>query len=183
MIIRVRFHADERGFCTTVFKSVDTARFYNRAEFDGWYKATSENWENDYRIQDDVVFEVVDSSGNVLFTESNGNLGAFMSIDKKAQKVSAGYKKKLSLKPYEKWKRWLLADKSVHGYTGYDDNWLHYESKEISSETLEEYSHLGRKFRVVIYEMEHPICGKKWRSVYVIDAKNNNGEALCGFIF
>ena len=43
MTIRVKFHADNRGFCTTVFKAVESDKLYNRVEFDGWYKATSEN--------------------------------------------------------------------------------------------------------------------------------------------
>jgi len=185
MTFRVKYYAEERGFCKTIFKVVDQDRYFNRIESGSWHTVYPSQgyWENDTLVRNDVIFEVVDGAGNVLFTESNGNLGAFTTISKKAREVSAGFVTNLSLKPYEEWRDWLLADKSVYGYTGYDDNWLHCIPKEKSAETLEEYSHLGLTFRVIIDKMEHPICGKRWRTIYILNVKNNNCEALCGFLF
>ena len=189
--IRVKSHHENSGHCTTTFKAVDTVpdRYYNRikgSNGDGCWCTVwpvQGYWESDTPVRDDFVFEVVDDDGNVLFTESNASLGAYASVSKKAREMAAEITANMSLKPYEEWKSWLAADMEKHGYSGYVENWLYAESGNRGCTQISRYKHLGMEFIICDERMDHIICGKEWRCVSIINARNNNCEALCGFIF
>lgn len=187
MTIQVKFHHEDSGFCRTTFKAVNEDKYFNRIESDKfgcWYTVYPSQgyWENSSEVKKDVMFEVVDNDGKVLFIESNGNIGAFSSTGKKARDIAADIANWFLLKPYEDWKQWLLADKVIHGYTGYDDNWLHAEAGCHGSKEIGRYYHLGIKFIIYVERMDHIICGKEWRYVHIVN-EGNNSEAICGFLF
>jgi len=185
-IIKVKLHGEEPGECKTIFKETGNDKYYNRIESDKfgcWYTVYPSQgyWENANKVKDDVVFEITDGYGNLLFSESNGNLGAFKSIGKKARETALNLAEKLRLHSYDDWSGWLCADMAPCGYTGYRDNWLHYEPKTKNSKIIEEYMHLGIKFRIIIENVVHPICGKTWNIVYIQNTETDVCEAICGY--
>ena len=185
--IKVKFHRDEPKNCKTVFKSITESRFFNRIEsgkFNCWYTSYPSNgtWESDDEVSDNVVFEVVDLKYNLLFTESNSSLGALSSIGRKAKEISGEYIKNFSLRSYKEWSKWLTGDMKMYGYNGYRDNWLHYEYELANKKIIGGYKHLGIEFSVVMEDMIHDICDKKWSSVHIVNNRNNNCEDICGYI-
>ena len=188
MNIKVRFHHEDSGNCQTTFKEINKTNYYNRVESDNygrWYTVYPSNgyWENCSKVKKDVVFEVLDFKNNLLFTESNGNIGAFKSIGKKAKEISGKWVDKLSLRSHKKWYEWLLNEMTYSGYKGYIDNWLYVEPKSESYKKIGKYEHLGIGFSVVRENMTHPVCGKKWTSVYIVNNNSDICEEICGYIF
>lgn len=190
MIFKVRFWRENSGNCTTTFREFGGKRFFNRIEGNcaaggKWCTVNSSGdfWESDTPVRDDVIFEVVDRGGNLLFTESNATLDSFQSVRMRARQEAKIWATKLNLRPYEEWKAWLAADMEKHGYSGYIDNWLHAETGDRGCEKLGRFHHLGKEFRIYSDRIDHIICGKEWRYIYVYDVSTKNTEALCGFIF
>ena len=190
--IKIKFHNDDSGNCRTTFKEVGRNKYYNRLDSGGWYTVYPSNgyWESCDRVKDDMVFEIVDFEGNTLFTESNANLGAFISLSDKAKQITEEFRERLSLTTREEWHKWLESDMEAFSYNGYVDNWLHFEVKalpgagtgEEHGHPLEEYSHLGMDFVVRAVSHEHKICGKKWVQVAIFEKKENSCVAICGYI-
>ena len=184
--IQVKYHHEESGLCQTTFKAVGEKRYFNRVEsanFGCWCTVYPSQglWESSDKVKDDVVFEILDNNGNILFAESNANLGAFKSIGKKASEVASEYADSLSLRPHEEWNKWLRSDMGTFGYTGDPDNWLYADPIVKHAKILSEYKHLGLVFRVIIEDVVHPICGKTWNIVYIQNIQNDNYESICGY--
>lgn len=72
--IQVSYLFENAGLCTDVFKSVDSPhRFYNRNTESGiWYTATPTAYENDSRIRQDVIVEVI-ADGQVIALDGNSD--------------------------------------------------------------------------------------------------------------
>lgn len=184
--IRVRYHHEDSGQCQTTFKAVGENRYYNRIEhgdFGCWHTVYPSQglWESSGEVRDDIVFEVLDNDGNILFTEGNGNLGAFKSIGTKAREIAAEYERSLSLSSHEEWRAWLLGYAGDCGFTGESDNWLYWKPNTRLMKPMSEYMHLGLKFRVLIETVAHPVCGKTWNIVYIQNLKSEVCEAICGY--
>lgn len=185
--IRVKFHHEDSGKCSTTFVTVgeEKHRCFNRLDSGGWYTVYPSGgyWESDCPVRPDVVFIVVDNDGKVLFEESNANLGAFQSVYNRARQMAKEWAEKLCLKTYDDWKTWLASDMDKHGYTGYVDNWLHAETGLLGTETIGSYEHLGIDFVIHNEKLDHIICGKEWRYISVYNMSNKNTEAICGFMY
>ena len=147
-------------------------------------------WKNSAKFSGKVLFEVLDSNGNLLFTESNDNLGSFISLEDKTMQVSEDYAKRLGLSTFEEWSKWLIAEKKNFDYKDGNYKWILAESQEIPGKAigenhrhpLEEYSHLGVGFVVRSVSTEHKICGKKWSEVKIFNKKSKECIAVCGYI-
>jgi len=163
----------------------EKTRYFNRLDSREWYTVYPSGgyWESDTRVRDDVVFEIVDNDGNLLFTESNAGPKTFCTAREKAKKVATEYAEKLNLSTYEEWRKWLLEDMNTHGYKGYADNWLYAETGRRGCEKIAEYKHLGMDFAVYKEKMDHIICGKRWFHFYVYNVSEKRTEAVCGFIY
>lgn len=187
MSVKVMFHHEDTGNCQTTFKEVCRARYFNRVEhgdFGCWYTVYPFQgyWENSSEVKNDVVFEVVDFDGNLLFTESNGNIGAFYSIGRKAKEVAAELAEKLSLRSHEEWHYWLSRDMVICKYKDYVENWLYAEPEARGWETIGRYQHLGIRFAIITGDMIHPSSGKKWRVVYIENQRSGNCEEICEYV-
>ena len=190
MNIKITFLHDNPGNYKTTFKEIGKENYYNRIEYGDsgcWYTAYPSNgyWENNSKVKDDIVFEVCDVDGNLLFNESNAIIGAFKSIGKKAKEISTEWFEKLALQSQEKWQKWLFDEMMVYEYTGSINKWLYSEPKPESetSEILYEYEHFGIKFSIFSINMFHPICGKKWTDVSIINKNTNRSVEICGYNF
>jgi len=190
MNIKITFLHEDTGNCKTTFKEIGKENYYNRIEHNDsgyWYTVYPSNgyWENNSKVKDDIVFEICNFDGNLLFTESNANIGAFKSISQKAKEISIEWVKKLSLQSHEKWKKWLSDEMTACEYKGDIDNWLYYEPKsELEmGEIIYEYEHFGIKFHIFKLDMIHPICGKKWIDVSIINNCTNECLKICGYNF
>jgi len=184
--IKIKYHHENPGDCQTTFKEVDGDKYYNRVEserFGCWYTVYSQQgyWENSGEVKNDVVFEVVDDAGQTLFTENNGNLGAFKSIGKKAREIAGDYAERLKLCSHEKWTKWLCEEIEAYGYKGDRDNWLYFIPKSKEYKIIGEYMHLGIKFRVLIESIVHPVCGKTWNMMYIKNMETDACEEICGY--
>ena len=190
--IKIKLHNSDPSECRTTFKEVDRKKYYNRLDSGGWYTVYPSGgyWESCDRVKNDIVFEVVDFEGNTLFTESNANLGAFISLGDKAKQIASEFSANMSLTAHDEWRKWLEADMETFGYKGYVDNWLHFEVKtfpgagigEEHGHPLREYNHLGIDFVVRAVSHEHKICNKKWVQVAIFEKKENSRVAICGYV-
>ena len=181
--IKVKLLHEEPGFCLAVFKEIGKNKYYNRHHhFDGWYTATKDYFESDTRVKDDVVFEIMDYNGNLLFTDSNSEPVWFLLTADKAKEYSAKFVSELSLKSYDEWKEWLLKEYGTYSDAGSRDNWLYGHLNHISYEEIDRYEYLGVKFTVFNERESHVFCGKEWRSVYIKD-EYGYCAAICGYLF
>jgi len=186
--IKIKFHHEESGKCTTIFKDVDSNKYYSRLDKGGWYTVYPSKgyWESCDRVSNDIVFEILDFNGNTLFTESNANLGAFISLSDKAKQVANVCKEGLELTADDDWRKWLKADMEAFNYTSYVDNWLFYEVSTLLRAEREcplmGYSHLGVDFVVLAVNYEHKICKKRWYQIAIYEKKDYKCVAICGYM-
>jgi hypothetical protein len=164
---------------------VGKKRYFNRFDSGEWYTVYPSNgyWESDTPVSKNVEFIIVDKDGNELHREHNGGPKTFQTISERAKQFSEEWAAKLRVASYDEWKKWLYADMEAHGYGGYVDNWLFAETKTTGEETLGSYDHLGFRFCIIAQDVEHKICGKKWRYVFVKNMDADTVEAICGFLY
>jgi len=177
-VFQVKLHHIDSGNCLITFETVDAnnKRYFNRFDSGGWYTVYPSGgyWESNSRVSDDVVFEIVDGKGNVLFTESNGGPKTFLTHKEQAKKVADEYKEQNScLSTYEQWRDWMLGAKEACGNTDYNEHWLYTCSKLINREVLMKYQHLGLTFALTKDANEHTICNKQYTHVYVAQILEN----------
>jgi hypothetical protein len=138
-------------------------------------------FENSNLIKPEIEFHVVDSKGNLLFTESNANLGAFKSIGTKAKEVVSAYAAEFKLEPYEKWRDMMAQDMVTYHWVGYSDNWAYAETVLQKEILLGKYQHLGLKFQLWEEQIKHKISERIYKLYSIKDKETLSYEAICGY--
>lgn len=122
-------HISENG--AIVFESIDMPRKYYNRQFEGpatfcWYSSTPNYFENDCRIKDNVILEIVDDKGTVLFTEQNNNEPSpwWKEQEKLLKDMVDKYTDQYCLLDYETYKKIMKGYMADVDYTGYQDNFL-----------------------------------------------------------
>ena len=155
----------------------------------------SGGYEADSPLKAGLEMQVTNPAGNdVLFAEtivaSEYYCGSVAEkkapfIDEVYRSTASEIQKKHNLASYEQWKKWLLSDKDVFGYTGCDDNWLFAEVNVVNSVILERVKILGYEYPVIAQGYTHKISGKSW--VYCSLAApwtlGSSTVAICGYQF
>ena len=184
--IKVKLCHTQPGNCIMTFVTVDEEkkRYFNRFDSGEWYTVYPSGgyWESDTRIRDDVVFEIVDDAGNLLFTESNGGFKSFNNIEEQAKEVAQKHLEvNPAIKDYDAWKAWMLVAKETCGNKDYDENWLYCNETLIYTEVHERYNHLGLQFEIVVDVQEHKISGRRYTRHYVTQIDVDKDAKGLGF--
>ena len=158
---------------------------------------TTNKWRGGYEascpIKAGITMRVVDDNGNCLFEEplieypwsvgmSAKKVGDFSY--EAIRKLEKSFREALNLSEYGRWRDWILSLKEQYGYKGYNDNWMYWETKTIEREKLNAtYEYLGKKCHLVREKEKHKICGCEWESFTLVDEKDIECIALCGYRF
>ncbi len=186
MIIKVQFHHEDSGLCQTTFKEVDGKRYFNRTDYGMWYTVYPHMgyWENSSLIRDDIIFQIVDKSGNILFTESNADeYKPLKSIYQMAKAKAKEVCEKLGLRSNVEWRAFVIKDLAAYQYKDYAENWLYWETECKKTKTIEHFSYLGLRFEVVEGQYIHKISGKRWKSFWIENMESDTCETICGYVF
>lgn len=152
--INVLFIREESGKCQQIFKDMSKKAYYCRIEGSGWYTVSSPDFETDCQVRE-AIFNICDAKGNVITNNTNYPFMNKFVVEKCKEVIENN-------KDYYEWKKYVLEDKDKFGYTDYDDNWLFYETKEISSEVEDTLNYLGQEIKVMKKCYEHNISKKRW---------------------
>ena len=179
--IKVKLHHTQPGNCIMTFVTVgdEKKRYFNRFDSGEWYTVYPSGgyWESDTRVSDDVVFEVFDDAGTILFSGSNGGSKSFNNIEERAKEVAQKHlEANQGIKDYDAWKAWMLVAKEDCGNKDYDDNWLYCNETLTYTEIHERYSHLGLQFEVVVDAQEHKISGRRYTRHYIAQVDKDTRE-------
>ncbi len=198
-MIEVRFY-DQQG-AEDLFVTTDgSRRVYVRqpSNADGlvfWY--TSSKWRGGYEasghIADGITMRVVNQAKKVLFEEvlekDNWNGGT------SAKKVGPFSREALKpflencpavqgLRSHEEWRDMLLQEKEAFNNVDYDDNWLYWDTEELSTSVLEKFEDgLGETCYLVAEQMRHKVSDREWTLFKVVDESKELTLALCGYAF
>ena len=172
--IFVRFMANQGA--EDLFFCSDNKRVYCRQPSNDSSKVTwltTSKWQGGYEasapLRSDIVVNVVDKKGNVLFTEQNNDFELsernylFSREQIRALSISLAYKFHLST--FNEWKSNLLKIKIERGFNDEcsDNTWLYCKWNEIEREVLAEYYIYGVKhLRVVKSKQLHTLSGCVW---------------------
>lgn len=152
--INVLFIREESGNCQQIFKDISKDVYYCRIEGSGWYTVSRPDFETDCPVED-VIFNICDVQGNVI-TDNTNYPFMVKFVKEKCKEIMD------SNKDYYEWKKYVLEDKAKFGNTDYDDNWLFYETKEISNEVEDTLNYLGQEIKIMRKCYEHNISKKIW---------------------
>lgn len=198
-VIQVQFHK-QMGAEELYFRLGSKKKAYVRQPLQGsnrvvWASATKwrEGFEADAPLKAGVTIKVVSGPRKervvhfeeVMETDENGVVSAakreFFTREQ-LEHASKGYIKKMGLKDYDSWAKWLLNEATKHDYDGYSDNWLHYGTDELDRQEIETLNILGAIYHVEESKWQHKVCGKTWTVIEIKDAKGNVAE-LCGIAY
>ena len=194
--IRVRYKATQGA--EDLYVSVDKPhRVYARQEANVddivFWHSTSKwvgGYEADCPIREGIAFCVVDRDDKVLFEEVmrndtwNGGTSAVKKgpfYNEVLKALADEFEKEHGLVPYEVWRDALVADKEKHGYSGYRDNWMYWETERLEKKVLGETKILGEKCFYVEEHMKHKIYGREWMEYLLMDKDKELTLALCGY--
>lgn len=86
------------------------------------------------------------------------------------QHIVCEHIKDMHLHTSEQWSKWLLRDAVQHAYSGQPDNWLHFCTVLMQSETLEIIQITGVKYVVTSTTWKHTVSDKTWNVIEIRDA-------------
>lgn len=194
--IKVRYKATQGA--EDLYVSVDKPhRVYARQEANVddivfWHSTNKwvGGYEADCPIREGIAFCVVDRDDKVLFEEvmrndtwnggtSAAKKGPFYNEALKA--LADEFEQGNGLASYEEWRDALVADKEKHGYAGYRDNWMYWETECLKKKVLGETNVLGDKCFYVEEHMKHKISGREWMECLLMDKNKEFTLALCGY--
>ena len=119
--IQATYFFEDPGLCKSVFKSVDVPHYYcNRDTVSGvWYTSTLDDYENDCRIRQDVVIEVVDGC-RVIALDGNGDFegkNPFVPFSEFEKELANSFSRQHpELRSYEEMKAKLLSQPDGEAY-------------------------------------------------------------------
>jgi hypothetical protein len=189
--IRVRFHHDDCGNCTTTFKTVckEKSRYFNRSDCGSWYTVYPSNgyWESDSTVKKNVIFQIVNKEGKVLFTESNGfSERPFSPVNIFLQNTAKAFAKEHKLNSHEQWQEYMTNCPEYDEFIkkNYRDNWLYCEVETLQEKMISQFEYLDFKYEIIETLEKHRISGLEYRA-YRIKMRGDNigGGDTCGYKF
>lgn len=188
--IRVRFHHEDSGHCTTTFQTVgkEKRRYFNRSDCGGWYTVNPSGgyWENDSMVKKEIVFQIVSKKGKVLFTESNGFFEQPFSPRNFFLKDTAkAFAKEHGLVGHEQWKSFITNSPGYEEFikNNYRDNWLYSEVETIQEQTITQFDYLDFKYKIIETVEKHIKSGLVYRAYKIISQDNDCAGYICGYRF
>lgn len=198
-VIQVQFHS-QVGAEELYFRLGSKKKAFIRQPLQGsnrvvWASATKcpEGFEADAPLKAGVTIKAVSGPRKervvhfeeVMKADENGTVSAekqSLFTREQLEDASKEFVKKMGLKTYESWSKWLLKEAPKHDYDGYPDNWLHYGTDELERQKIETLNILGALYHVEESKWRHKICGKTWTVIEIKDDKDNVVE-LCGYAY
>jgi|GEM_PF-1932670 len=184
--IRVRFHHEDSGFCKTTFKTIGKKqqRYYNRHDDGGWYTVypTGGYWESDTPVKKEIIFQIVNKKGDVLFTESNSfRERPFTSVNIFIGNTAKAYAKEHNLADHEQWKQYMSSCPEYEEFIkkDYRENWLYSKREVIETKILDSFTYLDFKYNIAEVKVKHKISGLEYLS-YEIQLLSDDCGDMCG---
>lgn len=192
------FMACQSGLAEDLYRCKETGRVYIRQtcndEYVRWLTSSklSGGYEAECSLREGLVLHIVDRNGAFLIRESIIKVKGYMyTVAEKiapfsweAIKAFADEQaEKHSLRDYEEWKAWLMADAEAARFVGDKDTWMYYHVEYGTTEKVARLDYLGKTAYATVTEATHTICGKKWKCYEIMSADMMDVEALCGYAF
>lgn len=171
----VKFHHEDSGNCKDVFYCDDFSdgrRFYNRRTDGVWYTTYPSKgyYESSDKVKENVIFNILDKAGNVIFVEGNGLEPTFKPFDEYVGDKTLEFSKRHNLMSIDDYAKYMTDLPEYESFGGYKDNWLYapqYNEKISDEEYLEEFFYLGICFIIYKKEYYHTIAKKSYTAYFV----------------